>query len=66
MTADTLPWEDIQIPAKELKLLRVSAEHPHNFFWGRDASGHYLLVLKFEEKDFEEELAGRKISVIGH
>lgn len=65
MTADTLPWENIQIPAKELKLLRVSAEHPHNFFWGRDASGHYLLVLKFEEKDFNEKLATRKIVLSG-
>ena len=65
MTTDTLPWEDIQIPASELKLLRVSAEHPHNFFWGRDASGHYLLVLKFEKKDFDEKLASRKIVLSG-
>lgn len=65
MTANTFPWEKIKIPANKLNLLRVSSEHPHNFFWGRDAGGHYLLVVKCEEEDLQEGLTRRKIELSG-
>lgn len=65
MTADILPWKKIKIPASELNLLRVSPDHPHNFFWGRDAAGHYLLVLKCNKEDFKEKLTRRRIELSG-
>lgn len=48
MTADHLPWEGIQTPTSEINRLRVDHSHPHDFFWGKDVSGHYLLVLRFD------------------
>ncbi len=65
MTTDTSPWEKINIPPNELNLLRALPDHPHDFFWGRDSAGHYLLVLKCEKADFKEKLAGRKIVLSG-
>jgi hypothetical protein len=62
---DTLPWKGIPTPAKALKLLRVSPEHPHNFFWGRDANGCYLLVLKYEDVDFCDKQNHKKIEFSG-
>lgn len=65
MTVDTFPWERINIPSDELNLLRVLPDHPHNFFWGRDSAGHYLLVLKCDKADFKEKLARRRIVLSG-
>ena len=48
MTVDRLPWEEIQTPTSEINRLRVDQSHPHDFFWGKDVSGHYLLVLRFD------------------
>lgn len=48
MTADRLPWDEILTPASEINRLRVGPGHPHDFFWGKDVSGHYLLVLRFD------------------
>ena len=65
MTANTFPWETIKIPTSELNLLRVSPDHPHDFFWGRDAAGHYLLVLKCGDGDFRKKLKRRRIELSG-
>ena len=61
MTNDVLPWEGIKIPADEFNLLRSSPDHSHNFFWGRDAAGHYLLVLKCKEVDSQEGFLRRNL-----
>jgi len=48
MTTDSLPWEEIQTPTSEINRLRVDRSHRHDFFWGKDVSGHCLLVLRFD------------------
>ncbi len=65
MAIDVLPWEAIETPTSNINLLRVLPEHPHNFFWGRDAAGCYLLVLKGREVELKEELLRRKIELSG-
>lgn len=65
MASDTLPWDKIKTPARNLGLLRVSPKHPHDFFWGRDASGHYLLVLKCGEFKIKEKLMNKKKELSG-
>ncbi len=65
MTTDMLPWEKIKIPKNNLGLLRVSPEHPHDFFWGRDTSGRYLLILKCSAFEIREELKNRRMELSG-
>ena len=65
MTTDTLPWGKIKIPKNNLGLLRVSPRHPHDFFWGRDTGGRYLLILKCSEFEIREELKRRKMELSG-
>ena len=65
MKPNTFPWEKIKTPTDELNLLRVSANHPHGFFWGRDSSGHYLLVLKCTATDFPKKFTRQKIELSG-
>ena len=43
-----LPWSAIDRPAEGFNVLLVDAEHPQRFRWGRDANGHYLLILDVE------------------
>lgn len=64
MTADRLPWEEIQTPASEINRLRVDRSHPHDFFWGKDVSGHYLLVLRFDAA-LLDDIKSRKIALTG-
>lgn len=64
MTADRLPWEEIQIPATEINRLRIDSSHPHDFFWGKDIAGHYLLVLRFDG-GLLDDLNIRKIALTG-
>lgn len=46
------PWQNFAPADKagDLRVRRVDDAHPHGFWWGRDAQGHYLLVLKSEEE----------------
>lgn len=64
MTTDRLPWEEIQTPASEINRLRVDRSHPHDFFWGKDVSGHYLLVLRFDAA-LLDDIKIRKIALTG-
>lgn len=64
MTADRLPWEEIQTPATEINRLRIDSNHPHDFFWGKDIAGHYLLVLRFDA-GLLDDLKVRKIALTG-
>lgn len=64
MTADRLPWEEIQTPAIEINRLRIDSSHPHDFFWGKDISGHYLLVLRFDSA-LLYKIKVRKIDLTG-
>lgn len=50
------PWRDIKIPLSSYNVRRADAEHPYEFFWGRDISGDYLFLyqcdaeVRFPEK----------------
>lgn len=41
------PWEQIKAPIKDLSALRVSAQHPLDFFWAKDHLGRYLFVYEY-------------------
>ena len=64
MTVDRLPWEEIHTPASEINRLRVDHSHPYDFFWGKDVSGHYLLVLRFDTA-LLGDIKIRKIALAG-
>ena len=64
MTVDRLPWEEIHTPASEINRLRVDHSHPYDFFWGKDVSGHYLLVLRFDVA-LLDDIKIRKIALAG-
>ena len=40
------PWEKIKIPLSNYNVRRADAEHPYEFFWGRDISGDYLFLFQ--------------------
>lgn len=44
------PWSEIKVPAVGFNTLRVDPTHLHDFFWGKDTQGHYLLLLEIEEQ----------------
>lgn len=64
MTTERLPWEEIHTPASEINRLRVDRNHPHDFFWGKDVSGHYLLVLRFDAA-LLGDIKIKKIALVG-
>lgn len=64
MTLSNLPWEAIISPATDLNLIRIDATHPHDFSWGKDAAGKFLLVLKFRATNIDE-LKKRKLELTG-
>lgn len=64
MTLNRLPWETITTPVSDLKLIRIDDSHPHDFSWGKDASGKFLLVLKFHTANIDE-LKKRKLELNG-
>lgn len=64
MTANRLPWEEIHTPASEINRLRIDRSHPHDFFWGKDAADHYLLVLRFQA-ELLDDIRIRKIELTG-
>jgi len=59
-----LPWETITSPATNLNLIRIDDTHPHDFSWGKDAAGKFLLVLKFRTANIDE-LKKRKLELNG-
>ena len=46
----TDPWHDIahDTPQGKLNARRIDPSLPHDFFWGRDAQGHRLLIYQAE------------------
>jgi len=40
------PWKEIRIPLSNYNVRRVDADHPYDFFWGRDISGDYLFLFQ--------------------
>ena len=45
------PWAGINKPVSGFSVLRVDPDHPHDFFWGKDTSGSFLLLFRIEETD---------------
>ncbi|MDZ7640955.1 MAG: PD-(D/E)XK motif protein [Desulfurivibrio sp.] len=51
------PWRDIKIPLSSYNVRRADAEHPYEFFWGRDISGDYLFLYQCDaEVRFPEKI----------
>lgn len=49
MTVDNNnPWVGIERPVSGFSVLRVDSNHPHDFFWGKDTQGTFLLLLKID------------------
>jgi hypothetical protein len=63
-STDNSPWSDIQKPVAGYSIKRVDADHPHDFFWGKDADGNYLLLLKLT-KELAEILEVKNIDLHG-
>jgi len=54
MTTDgPSPWRGINKPAAGFSVLLVDADHPHAFFWGKDAQGTYLLIVEIDKESAE-------------
>jgi len=47
------PWALIDKPTIGFNVIRVNPSHPHDFFWGMNIDGHYLLLF-----EITKELAG--------
>ena len=58
------PWSDIQKPVTGYNVKRVDADHPHDFFWGKDTDGNYLLLLELT-KELAEFLEGKSVDLQG-
>jgi hypothetical protein len=48
-STDNIPWNQIDCPSSGLKLIRIDASHPHDFFWGKNTAGDFLLLLQINE-----------------
>ncbi len=44
----THPWSDIRKPADGVYVRKVADAATHDFYWGRDSQGRYLLILPLE------------------
>ncbi len=72
ISSDNCPWSDIQKPLTGYSIKRADADHPHNFFWGKDTDSNYLLLFELTKElaEFLEDktidLHGVKIDVTYH
>ena len=48
LNSDRHPWNDIKKPADGVNVRMVADVDGHDFYWGRDSQGHYLLMLSLE------------------
>lgn len=54
MTTDSNnPWAGIEKLISGFSVVRVDSEHPHDFFWGKDTCGAFLLLLEIDEQNLE-------------
>ena len=66
------PWSELQKPMTGYNVKRVDAAHPHNFFWGQDTEGSYLLLFELTKEQAESledktvDLQGVKSDVTYH
>jgi hypothetical protein len=65
MMNEKFPWVKISKPSAGYNVLLVDPDHPHDFFWGRDSEGYYLLVLDIDEDGYEEFLKKKTIDFKG-
>ncbi len=63
-STENSPWSDIQKPVTGYNVKRVDADHPHDFFWGKDTDGNYLLLLELT-KELAEFLEGKSVDLQG-
>ena len=45
------PWDEINIPTRNIFSRRVKSDHPLNLFWARDPYGHFLFVYEFSNSE---------------
>lgn len=46
-----IPWRKIKTPPSGFYTLRVSPDHPFDFFWGKDPNDRFLLLLIISKDD---------------
>jgi hypothetical protein len=61
---ESSPWNGIQKPVAGYNVKRADARHPHDFFWGKDADGNFLLLFELT-KELAEFLEGKTIDLHG-
>lgn len=61
---DYSPWSDINKPVTGYNSKRVDPDHHHDFFWGKDVDGNYLLLFKIT-KELAELLENKLIDLKG-
>lgn len=59
------PWIKINKPSLGYNVLLVDPGHPHDFYWGKDSEGYYLLVLNINEDGYEAFLKKKTIDFKG-
>lgn len=64
MMPEKLPWEIIEQSETGIKIIRVDEFHPQEFYWGKDANGNFLLIIKFQPHDIVD-LLKMKINMHG-
>jgi len=58
------PWSYIQKPEAGYNVKRADADHPHDFFWGKDDAGNYLLLFELT-KDLAATHEDKRIDLHG-
>lgn len=41
------PWNEINLPSKDVSARRIDPEHILDLFWAQDYAGHYLFIYEF-------------------
>lgn len=58
------PWTGITKPGSGFSIKRVDPKHPHDFFWGKDSEGAFLLLLEID-KELSEFLENKVVILKG-
>ncbi len=64
MNEGTNPWKGIDKPLSGFNVILVDPVLPHNFYWGKDTQGNYLILLEIDDKTIDH-LQNKKIELKG-
>ncbi|WP_300675062.1 PD-(D/E)XK motif protein [Desulfoluna sp.] len=71
-STDYSPWSGIDCPVTGFKMVRIDSAQPHDFFWGKNTAGDFLLMLEIDKdltcflEDKTVELRGVKSDLTYH